>query len=72
MGKVFEAVDKVMEENSDIDFVIISGDPQLSREIQRSLPLDIEIIEKPSDIKMDKTNGEEILRTVLSSRRYLL
>lgn len=72
MSKVFEAVDKVLEENSNIDLIIISGDTQLSREIQRRLPLDIEVIEKPSDIKMDKTNGEEILRTVLSSRRYLL
>lgn len=72
MHKVSEALDKVLEENSHIDFVIISGDAQLSREIQRSLPLDIEIIEKPSDIKIEKTNGEDILRTVLSSRRYLL
>lgn len=72
MGKVFEALGKVLEENSPIDCIIMSGDPQLIKEIQRRLPLNIEIIEKPSDIKVEKTSGEEILRTVLSSRRYLL
>jgi len=50
----------------------MSGDPQLIKEIQRRLPLNLEIIEKPSDIKVEKTSGEDILRTVLSSRRYLL
>ncbi len=72
MNKVFEALDKVLEENSLIDCVIMSGDPQLIREIQRRLPLNLEIIEKPSDIKVEKSGGEEILRTFLSSRRYLL
>lgn len=72
MGKVFESLGKVLEENSPIDCIIMSGDPQLIKEIQRRLPLNIEIIEKPSDIKVEKTSGEEILRTVLSSRRYLL
>ena len=72
MGKVFETLGKVLEENSPIDCIIMSGDPQLIKEIQRRLPLNIEIIEKPSDIKVEKTSGEEILRTVLSSRRYLL
>jgi peptide subunit release factor 1 (eRF1) len=72
MQKISESLDKILEENSNIDFIIISGDPQLSREIQRRLPLDIEIIEKPSDIKIEKSNGEDIIRTVLSSRRYLL
>jgi peptide subunit release factor 1 (eRF1) len=72
MGKVFEALDKVLEENSHIDFIIMSGDSQLIKEIQRRLPLNLEIIEKPSDIKVEKTSGEDILRTVLSSRRYLL
>jgi peptide subunit release factor 1 (eRF1) len=72
MGKVFEAVDKVLEENSQIDFVIMSGDSQLIKEIQRRLPLNLEIIEKLSDIKVEKTSGEDIIRTVLSSRRYLL
>jgi len=72
MDKVFEALDKVLEENSPIDCVIMSGDPQLIRETQKHLPLNFEIIEKPSDIKVEKAGGEEILRTVLSSRRYLL
>jgi len=72
MGKVFEALEKVLEEYSPIDCVIMSGDPQLIKEIQRRLPLNLEIIEKPSDIKAEKTSGEDILRAVLSSRRYLL
>jgi peptide subunit release factor 1 (eRF1) len=72
VGKVLEALDKVLEENPLIDFVIMSGDPLLIKEVQRRLPLNLEIIEKPSDIKVEKTNGEDILRAVLSSRRYLL
>lgn len=72
MNKVFEALDKVLEENSPIDYIIMSGDPQLIKETQKRLPLNLEIIEKPSDIKVEKAGGEEILRTALSSRRYLL
>jgi len=72
MDKVFEALDKVLEKNTLIDFVILSGDSQLIKEIQKRLPINIETIEKPSDIKIEKTNCEDILRTFLSSRRYLL
>jgi len=72
MDKFFETLEKVIEENSPIDCVIMSGDAQLIKEAQRRLPLNLEIIEKSADIKVDKTGGEEILRTVLSSRRYLL
>ena len=72
MDKVFEALDKVLEENSPVDFVVLNGDTPLIREAEKRLPLSPEIIEKPADIKVEKTGGEEILRTVLSSRRYLL
>ena len=72
MDKVFEALDKVLEENSPLDLVVMNGDSQLIREAEKRLPLSPEIIEKPADIKVEKTGGEEILRTVLSSRRYLL
>lgn len=72
MDKVFETLRKVLEENPGIDCVIMSGDSQLIREAQKRLPLNLEIIEKPTDIKVEKTGGEEILRTVLSCRRYLL
>jgi peptide subunit release factor 1 (eRF1) len=72
MNKVIEALDRVLEENRFIDCVILSGDFQLIGEIRRLLPLNLEIIEKPSDIRVEKAGGEEILRTVLSSRRYLL
>jgi len=72
MDKFFETLDNILEENSPIDCVILNGDAQLIKEAQRRLPLNLEIIEKPADIKVEKTGGEEILRTVLSSRRYLL
>lgn len=72
LDKVFESLDKVIEENSPIDCVILNGDTQLIREAEKRLPLNIEVIEKPADIKVEKTGGEEILRTILSSRRYLL
>lgn len=72
MDKVIEALDKVLEENRSIDFVFLSGDFQLIGEIRKRLPLNLEIIEKPADIRVEKIGGEEILRTVLSSRRYLL
>ncbi|HII81604.1 MAG TPA: peptide chain release factor-like protein [Methanosarcina sp.] len=72
MDKVFEALDKVLEENSPLDLIVMNGDSQLIREAEKRLPLSPEIIEKPADIKVEKTGGEEILRTVLSSRRYLL
>lgn len=72
MDKVFEVLDKVLQENSPIDCVFMNGDTPLIREAEKRLPLSPEIIEKPADIKVEKTGGEEILRTVLSSRRYLL
>lgn len=72
MDKVFETLRKVLEENTGIDCVIMSGDAQLIKDAQKRLPLNLEIIEKPTDIKMEKISGEEILRTVLSCRRYLL
>ncbi|WP_410509156.1 Vms1/Ankzf1 family peptidyl-tRNA hydrolase [Methanosarcina hadiensis] len=72
MNKVFETLDKVLEENSPIDCIIMNGDTPLIREAEKRLPLNIEIIEKPADIKVERMGREEILRTVLSSRRYLL
>lgn len=72
MDKVLEALYRILEENKLIDCVILSGDFQLIGEIRKRLPFNLEIIEKPSDIRVEKASGEEILRTVLSSRRYLL
>ena len=72
VDKVVEALHRFLEENRSVDFVILSGDFQLIGEIRKRLPLNLEVIEKPSDIRVEKTGGEEILRTVLSSRRYLL
>ncbi len=72
MNKVFKTLDKVLEENSPIDYAILSGDPQLIKEAQRRLPFNLEVIEKPSDIKIEKASSEEVFRAILSSRRYLL
>lgn len=72
MDKVVEALDKVLEENKFIDYVFLSGDFQLIGEVRKRLPLNLEIIEKPSDIRTEKAGSGEIFRAVLSSRRYLL
>lgn len=72
LEKVLEAVNKILEENFPIDCIIMSGDTQLMREIEKRLPLDIEIIEKSTDLKMEKISGEEVMRSILSCRRYLL
>ncbi|WP_243684257.1 hypothetical protein [Methanosarcina barkeri] len=56
MDKVFEVLNKTLEENSPVDCIVMSGDAQLLKEIQRYLPLNLEIIEKPSDLKLEK-NG---------------
>ena len=72
MDKVIEVLDKILEENKFIDYVILNGDFQLIGEVQKRLPFNLEIIEKSSDIKIEKVGSYEILRSVLSSRRYLL
>lgn len=72
MDKVVETLDTVLEENKFIDYVFLSGDFQLIGEIRKRLPINIEIIEKSSDIKIEKAGSDEIFRSVLSSRRYLL
>lgn len=72
MNKVYEILDKILDENPSIDYVIMSGDPLLIKEIQKRLPLSLETIEKPSDLKLEKISNDEVLRAVLSSRRYLL
>jgi peptide subunit release factor 1 (eRF1) len=72
MDKVVEALEKVLEENKFIDYVFLSGDFQLIGEVRKRLPFNLEIIEKPSDIRVEKVGSEEILRAILSSRRYLL
>jgi peptide subunit release factor 1 (eRF1) len=72
MDKVIEVLDKVLEENKFIDYVILNGDFQLIGEVRKRLPFNLEIIEKSSDIKIEKAGSDEILRSVLSSRRYLL
>ncbi len=72
LEKVMEAVNKILEENAPIDCIIMSGDSQLIREVEKRLPLDVEIIEKSTDLKLEKISGEDVMRSVLSCRRYLL
>jgi len=72
LEKVMEAVNKILEENAPVDCIIMSGDSLLIREVERRLPLDIEIIEKSTDLKLEKISGEDVMRSVLSCRRYLL
>ncbi|MCQ1535011.1 peptide chain release factor-like protein [Methanosarcina sp. KYL-1] len=72
LDKVMEAVNKVLEENSSIDCIIMSGDTQLIKEVEKRLPLNLEVIVKPTDLKVEKISGEDVLRSVLSCRRYLL
>ncbi|MDD3043388.1 MAG: Vms1/Ankzf1 family peptidyl-tRNA hydrolase [Methanosarcinaceae archaeon] len=72
LEKVMEAVNRILEAREDIDCVIMSGDLQLMREVEKRLPFDLDIIEKSMDLKMEKLSGEEVLRAVLSCRRYLL
>lgn len=72
MGKIMEAINRVLEAQADIDYVIMSGDLQLMREVEKRLPFDLDVIEKSMDLKMERISGEEVLRAVLSCRRYLL
>jgi len=72
LAKVMETVNKILEENAPVDCVIMSGESQLLREVEKRLPLDIEVIEKSMDLKLEKISGDEVMRSVLSCRRYLL
>ena len=72
LEKVMEAVNKILEENAPVDCIIMSGDSQLIREVEKRLPLNVEIIEKSTDLKLEKISGEDVMRSVLSCRRYLL
>lgn len=72
LEKVMETVNKVLEAQADIDCVIMSGDLQLIKEVEKRLPFDLNIIEKSMDLKLERISGEEVLRAVLSCRRYLL
>jgi peptide subunit release factor 1 (eRF1) len=75
MNKVYEALDKFLEEippENPVDYIIMSGDLLLIKETQKRLPFKYEVLEKFLDIKLEKNNEEEILRNILSSRRYLL
>ena len=68
---------KVLEDNvnvdvNNIDYIITGGDQQLVKHAMDGLANDIPIIEKTMDVKIEKHNTDAILKTALSSRRYLL
>ncbi|MDD2439820.1 MAG: Vms1/Ankzf1 family peptidyl-tRNA hydrolase [Methanosarcinaceae archaeon] len=72
LEKVLKVVNKILEEKLEIDCVILGGDTQLIKEIEKRLPFELEILEKSMDLKLERLCGKEVLSTVLSCRRYLL
>ena len=73
MEKVQKAVNKVLDDHiNNIDYIITGGDHQLVKYVMNSLPDDIPVIEKSMDVKIEKHNTDMILKSVQSSRRYLL
>ena len=72
LDKVMEAIRKILEEHPSIDHIIMSGDGHLIQETEKRLPFNLEVIVRPTDLKMEKISGEDVLRSILSCRRYLL
>ncbi len=75
--KVRKVIKKVLEDHANvdvnnIDYIITGGDHQLVKHAMDSLAGDIPVIEKTMDVKIEKHNTDAILKSVLSSRRYLL
>lgn len=77
--KVRKVIRKVLEDNADInvdanniDYIITGGDRQLVKHAMDGLVDDIPVIEKTMDVKIEKHNTDAILKSALSSRRYLL
>ena len=75
--KVRKVIRKVLEDNgnvdvNNIDYIITGGDRQLVKHAMDSLTGDIPVIEKTMDVKIEKHNADAILKSALSSRRYLL
>ena len=83
--KVRKVIKKVLEDNvnldsnvnldgdvNNIDYIITGGDLQLVKHVMDGLANDIPMIEKTMDIKIEKHNTDAILKSALSSRRYLL
>ncbi|HJH28579.1 MAG TPA: peptide chain release factor-like protein, partial [Methanosarcinaceae archaeon] len=73
--KVQKIIKKVLDDDVDvnnIDYIITGGDQQLVRHVMDGLADDIPVIEKTMDVKIEKHNADAILKSALSSRRYLL
>ncbi len=71
--KVRKVIKKVLDDDvNNIDYIITGGDSQLVKHAMDGLADDIPVIEKTMDIKIEKHNADAILKSALSSRRYLL
>ena len=75
--KVRKVIKKVLDDNTNvdinnIDYIITGGDSQLVKHAMDGLADDIPAIEKTMDVKIEKHNADVILKSALSSRRYLL
>jgi len=64
--------DTVNIDVNNIDYIITGGDQQLVKHAMDGLADDIPLIEKTMDVKIEKHNADAILKSALSSRRYLL
>ncbi|MGP8337628.1 MAG: Vms1/Ankzf1 family peptidyl-tRNA hydrolase [Methanosarcinaceae archaeon] len=71
--KVQKAVKEVLDNYvGNIDYIITGGDHQLVKSVMADLAGNIPMIEKATDVKIEKHNTDVILESVLSIRRYLL
>ena len=72
--KVRKMIKKVLDDvdANNIDYIITGGDQQLVKHVMDGLADDIPVIEKTMDVKIEKHNPDAILKSALSSRRYLL
>ncbi len=71
--KVRKVIKKVLDDDiNNIDYIITGGDSQLVKHAMDGLADDIPVIEKTMDVKIEKHNADAILKSALSSRRYLL
>ena len=71
--KVQKAIKNVLDDDvNNIDYIITGGDSQLVKHAIDGLGNDIPVIEKTMDVKIEKHNADAILKSALSSRRFLL
>lgn len=73
IDKVKSALKDLLEEfEGSIDYLLIAGDQQLAKEITVDVPPDIEQVISSSDVRIEKHNTSDILKRVMTCRRYRL